>query len=81
PNSEVKRSCADGSVDFHARVGHRQGLYPKKPSPFSVRVFALCASAQPQQVTARSPILKTPAAQQQDGGTRSTRQLRYDAWH
>ena len=25
PNSEVKRSCADGSVGFpHVRVGHRQ---------------------------------------------------------
>jgi hypothetical protein len=33
PNSEVKRSCADGSVDFHARVGHRQGLYPKNAFP------------------------------------------------
>ncbi|WP_225737452.1 hypothetical protein, partial [Dyella acidiphila] len=61
PNSEVKRSCADGSVDFHARVGHRQGLYPKKPSPFSVRVFALCASAQPQQVVVGRSILKSLA--------------------
>lgn len=33
PNSEVKRSCADGSVVFHARVGHRQGLYPKNAFP------------------------------------------------
>ena len=31
PNSEVKRSCADGSVHAHARVGHRQGLYPSNP--------------------------------------------------
>jgi hypothetical protein len=58
PNSEVKRSCADGSVDFHARVGHRQGLYPEKPSPLSVGVFAFSASAHPQQVTARGFILK-----------------------
>jgi hypothetical protein len=27
PNSEVKRSRADGSVHPHARVGHRQGLF------------------------------------------------------
>ena len=31
PNSEVKRSRADGSVHPHARVGHRQGLTPKPP--------------------------------------------------
>ena len=40
PNSEVKRSRADGSVHLHARVGHRQGLYPQTPSPISVGVFA-----------------------------------------
>ena len=33
PNTEVKRNRADGSVHKHARVGHRQGLYPK-PQPF-----------------------------------------------
>ena len=32
PNSEVKRANADGSVHPHARVGHRQGLYPKPPA-------------------------------------------------
>src|SRR5690606_4184769 len=29
---EVKRSCADGSVHPHARVGHRQGFLSKTPS-------------------------------------------------
>ena len=32
PNTEVKRNRADGSVHEHARVGHRQGLYPLTPS-------------------------------------------------
>ena len=32
PNSEVKRSRADGSVHPHARVGHRQGFTPKPPA-------------------------------------------------
>ena len=33
PNSEVKRSIADGSVGPpHARVGHRQALILKPPS-------------------------------------------------
>ena len=33
PNSEVKRSRADGSVGFpHVRVGHRQALILKIPS-------------------------------------------------
>src|SRR5574337_1305462 len=27
----------------HARVGHRQGLYPETPSPATVGVFLLCA--------------------------------------
>jgi hypothetical protein len=32
PNSEVKRSRADGSVGFpHVRVGHRQALILKIP--------------------------------------------------
>ena len=32
PNSEVKRSCADGSVGFpHVRVGHRQAPNYDKP--------------------------------------------------
>ena len=32
PNSEVKTSSADGSVElFHARVGHRQALNAKPP--------------------------------------------------
>lgn len=32
PNSEVKRSNADGSVGFpHVRVGHHQGLIREKP--------------------------------------------------
>ena len=31
PNSEVKHVSADGSVGLpHVRVGHRQGLIPKK---------------------------------------------------
>lgn len=33
PNSEVKRSCADGSVGLHARVGRCQGLFPSNPHP------------------------------------------------
>ena len=33
PNSEVKRSSADGSVGFpHVRVGHRQALILKIPN-------------------------------------------------
>ena len=38
PNSEVKRSRADGSVHPHARVGHRQGLTPN-PRRVSLRGF------------------------------------------
>ena len=35
PNSEVKRSCADGSVGFpHVRVGHRQAPNNDKPQSF-----------------------------------------------
>ena len=41
PNSEVKRSRADGSVHPHARVGHRQGLYPAKPQ-LNELGFCLC---------------------------------------
>ena len=40
PNSEVKRSRADGSVHPHARVGHRQGLTPN-PAGYSRRGFSL----------------------------------------
>jgi hypothetical protein len=37
PNSEVKRSRADGSVGFpHVRVGHRQALILKIPRRFSL---------------------------------------------
>jgi hypothetical protein len=36
PNSEVKRSSADGSVGFpHVRVGHRQALILKIRNGFS----------------------------------------------
>ena len=39
PNSEVKRSCADGSVGFpHVRVGHRQAPNNDKPPSFERRV-------------------------------------------
>jgi hypothetical protein len=41
PNSEVKRSRADGSVHPHARVGHRQGLHPKPPSSDELGGFLL----------------------------------------
>ena len=43
PNSEVKRSNADGSVGFpHVRVGHHQGLIREKPQVRdSLRFFAL----------------------------------------
>ena len=40
PNSEVKRSSADGSVGFpHVRVGHRQALILKTLTGLAVRVF------------------------------------------
>ena len=40
PNSEVKRSSADGSVGFpHVRVGHRQALILKTLTGLPVRVF------------------------------------------
>ncbi len=40
PNSEVKRSSADGSVGFpHVRVGHRQALILKIPSHFVIGDF------------------------------------------
>ncbi len=40
PNSEVKRSRADGSVGFpHVRVGHRQALILKIPNRIAVRDF------------------------------------------
>ena len=40
PNSEVKRSSADGSVGFpHVRVGHRQALILKIPNRIAVRDF------------------------------------------
>ena len=40
PNSEVKRSRADGSVGFpHVRVGHRQALILKSPAVKSVGDF------------------------------------------
>jgi hypothetical protein len=40
PNSEVKRSRADGSVGFpHVRVGHRQALILKSPTVNSVGDF------------------------------------------
>ena len=44
PNSEVKRSCADGSVGLpHVRVGHRQAPNNDKPQFFERRtgVFSL----------------------------------------
>ena len=40
PNSEVKRSRADGSVHPHARVGHRQGLTPNPASNGGVFLWA-----------------------------------------
>ncbi len=42
PNSEVKRSCADGSVHPHARVGHRQVL-SESPSSNGRAFFFLAA--------------------------------------
>ena len=40
PNSEVKRSSADGSVGLpHVRVGHRQALILKTLTGLPVRVF------------------------------------------
>ena len=40
PNSEVKRSSADGSVGLpHVRVGHRQALILKTLTGIPVRVF------------------------------------------
>ena len=50
PNSEVKRSSADGSVGFpHVRVGHRQALILKIPNHFVVRdFFCLKESAGPR---------------------------------
>jgi hypothetical protein len=42
PNSEVKRSRADGSVGFpHVRVGHRQALILKIPDSSLCRGFFL----------------------------------------
>ena len=36
-NSEVKRSCADGSVGSpHVRVGHRQDFFASSPCGFEV---------------------------------------------
>ena len=55
-NSEVKRLRADGSVALvHARVGHRQGLYPKGQSertgPFPLRrieaALAIVSASEP----------------------------------
>ena len=45
PNSEVKRSNADGSVGFpHVRVGHHQGIIREKPQVRdSLRFFAFIA--------------------------------------
>ena len=40
PNSEVKRSNADGSVGFpHVRVGHRRVLLCRAPQSETVGVF------------------------------------------
>ena len=40
PNSEVKRSSADGSVGFpHVRVGHRQALILKSPIASRLGIF------------------------------------------
>ena len=63
PNSEVKRLRADGSVALvHARVGHRQGLYPKgcseRNSPFSFD--QINARNGLQQVIARGFIPRNP---------------------
>ena len=41
PNSEVKRSCADGSVGFpHVRVGHRQAPNTQKAQSEMTGLFA-----------------------------------------
>ena len=53
PNSEVKRSRADGSVQPHARVGHRQGLTPK-PRSSSLRGFSLVAKKTLAERTVRA---------------------------
>ena len=43
PNSEVKRSIADGSVGLpHVRVGHRQALIPKPRSLMRSGFFFAC---------------------------------------
>ena len=57
PNSEVKRSCADGSVHAHARVGHRQGLYPKPPQRQRCGGFSLRNAMRSRRVALRPQVL------------------------
>jgi hypothetical protein len=60
PNSEVKRSRADGSVNPHARVGHRQGLYPSNAFPAG-KAFVF-ARFEKHRIDASPPTrLRTPA--------------------
>ena len=52
PNSEVKRSRADGSVGFpHVRVGHRQALILKIPSHFVIGDFFCLKESADHKVT------------------------------
>src|SRR5215469_14251978 len=59
PNSEVKRSCADGSVNPHARVGHRQGLYPSNAFP-SGKAFVFVRAENIASARRQSRVGSTP---------------------
>jgi hypothetical protein len=62
PNSEVKRSCADGSVNFHARVGHRQGLYPSNAFPSGKAFVFVRSENQRRHHAAVAPRLRSDNA-------------------
>ena len=94
PNSEVKRSRADGSVHPHARVGHRQGLYPAKPQPNKLG-FCLCGqksstadcgarrSREPRAASRNSPApgaASTPSRCQEERSPAPAAPLR-TSWH
>ena len=69
PNSEVKRSCADGSVGSpHVRVGHRQALILKTLTGMPVRVFfrlqksgfrLFCCLYVNKKIISRTQVLET----------------------